>query len=254
MEINSASQVKDIVARFPTAMAVFEARGIDYCCGGEKSLEEACASARVPVEEILQWVKDGVAQGGSAEPSKDWSEAPLSELIEHIVNQHHAYCRKEEQRLAALLAKVVQVHSSKHPELVQMQSVFAKMTQDLAMHLQKEENTLFPLILEMDRAAARGESLPRPAFGTIENPVSMMILEHDQTGTQLKELHRLSHGYRPPNDACASTLGLFEGLRAFEQDMHQHIYLENYVLFPRTVTLEKHFDRLRKERMQVSNR
>lgn len=247
MRVDATKPVKDFVAEFPAAAQIFEKTGIDYCCGGEKSLQEACKGAHVTVEEILQSIENARASESPQNQPTDWNKVSLSSLIQYIVEKHHDYCRQEQERLGTLLGKVVQVHGASHPELNRIQLLFTRMTKDLALHLMKEENTLFPMILEMESAVLRKKSLPRPSFGTIENPVSMMILEHDESGKALKEMHSLSHGYEPPEDACNSYRSLYQGLKEFEQDMHQHIYVENYVLFPRTVSLEKHFDVRRAE-------
>jgi regulator of cell morphogenesis and NO signaling len=247
MNVDTTRTVKDIVTDFPSAARVFEEKRIDYCCGGQKTLQDACKEAQLPLDEVVQSIESAEAMAHTANPLADWKEASISQLIQHIVEKHHAYCRQEHEHLGTLLAKVVQVHGAHHPELARIQSLFNKMHAELAMHLVKEERTLFPMILEMENAAKAQKPLPRLPFGTIQNPVSMMILEHDETGTQLKEIHRLSQGYQAPEDACGSYRSLYEGLKLFEQDMHQHIYLENYVLFPRTVALEKQFDNLHPE-------
>lgn len=236
--------VKDIVAARPESARVFEAMGIDYCCGGDKPFQEACKSAQVSADEVLKAIESIPASAVSSE-TRDWNREPLASLMAQIVSQHHAYCRREGERVGLLLEKTVEVHGARHPELRQIQSVFLKMNKELGQHLMKEEITLFPLIEQMERAAASGQPMPRPAFGTIENPVSMMILEHDGTGADLKEMRRLSNGYAPPEDACTTYRSLYTALKEFEQDMHQHVYLENYVLFPRTVALEKRLDAMR---------
>ncbi|MGH9453348.1 MAG: iron-sulfur cluster repair di-iron protein [Terriglobia bacterium] len=241
MKVDATRRVKDVVAEFPLAAQIFERTGIDYCCGGEKSLQDACNSAHVKVEEILQSIENAGASASPQNQPTDWNQVPLSILIQYIVEKHHAYCRNEQERLGTLLTKVVQVHGANHAELGRIQSLFTRMAKDLALHLMKEENTLFPMILQMESAALRNEAMPRPSFGTIQNPVSMMILEHDESGRALKEMRSLSQGYEPPDDACASYRSLYQGFKEFEQDMHEHIYIENYVLFPRTVSLEKHF-------------
>lgn len=113
------------------------------------------------------------------------------------------------------------------------------------MHLVKEESTLFPMILEMERAVAKRQPMPRPTFGGIANPIRMMIREHEDSGSELKEMNRLSHGYEPPEDACNTTRSLFQNLKEFEEDMHRHVYLENYILFPRAEELENQLEVLR---------
>lgn len=235
--------VKDIVAVIPESTRIFDTMGIDYCCGGEKPLQEACAAARISPADVLRAL-EALPHSERANDSKDWNHEPLAGVIEHIVSEHHAYCRREGERIGVLLEKTASVHGARHPELRQIQSSFLRMNRDVATHLLKEENTLFPLILQMERAAASGKPMPRPAFGTIEAPVSMMILEHDNTGATLKEMRRLSNGYAPPDDACATYRSLYQALDEFEEDMHRHVYLENYILFPRTTALEKQLDAL----------
>lgn len=245
MNIDVSKPVKDLVAELPNAARVFEQMGIDYCCGGAKPLEEACRAANVGAGEVLRALEETRAEGrGSIE---DWGQAPLAELIRHIVQKHHAYCRREQDLVTHLFDKVVQVHGAKHPEFRHMQSLFDRMQKDLLMHLVKEENTLFPMILEMERAASQKQPLPRPPFGTIRNPISMMVREHEDSGAELMEMKQLSHGYEPPEDACNTLRNLFQTLKAFEEDMHQHIYLENYILFPRAVEVERRLDALREE-------
>ncbi|MDE3181619.1 MAG: iron-sulfur cluster repair di-iron protein [Acidobacteriota bacterium] len=243
MKFDPTQPVKQIVAQAPGSARVFEMKGIDYCCGGEKPLGEACRQAGVTVEDVLLALQTAeMSPTGPADENPDWSRAPLASIIEHIVANHHQYCRREQNRIAMLLAKVADVHGARHPELFRIQSVFLKMSKDLTLHLTKEETTLFPLIQEMERAAMEKKAAPKPLFGTIQAPISMMILEHDGSGAELKELRGLSNGYALPGDACSTYHSLYEALQAFEQDMHRHVYLENYVLFPRTVELEKHLD------------
>ncbi|MGH9342342.1 MAG: iron-sulfur cluster repair di-iron protein [Terriglobia bacterium] len=245
MSIDTSKPVKDIVAGMPHAARVFEQMGIDYCCGGAKPLEEACRAANRSTSEVIRALE--AADELTREDTPDWSHAPLADVIEHVVGKHHAYCRQEQERIALLLDKVVQAHGAKHPELRRMQSLFDQMKKELSMHLVKEESTLFPMILEMERAASREQSVARPPFGTIRNPISMMVREHEDSGAELKEMNQLSRGYEPPADTCNTTRSLYQGLREFEQDMHQHIYLENYILFPRAVELEAQLDVLRAE-------
>ncbi|MGH9470947.1 MAG: hemerythrin domain-containing protein, partial [Terriglobia bacterium] len=168
-----------------------------------------------------------------------WETASLSALSRHIVEKHHAFCREALEGITALLAKTVQAHGANHPELGRIQSLFSGMSSELNLHMMKEEKTLFPMIAQMEDARSQGRPPAQFPFGRIQNPISMMIFEHNDTGNGLKEIRELSKGYEPPADACNTYRSLYEGLREFEADMHQHIYLENYVLFPRTVALER---------------
>lgn len=247
MNLDATRPVKAIVNEVPAAARIFEKAGIDYCCGGEKSLRDACKDAHTTVEEILRSIEDARIPDGSEDQLSHWGQVPLPDLIDRIVKKHHVYCRQEQERLTPLLARVVQVHGDRHAELKRIQSLFNGLTEDLARHMDKEEKSIFPVILAMGRASMRKAPKPLLASGTIQNPVSTLILEHDDCGRILKEMHRLSGGYEPPDDACGSYQSLYQGLKEFEIDMHQHVYLENSVLFPRTVSLEKQLGARRPE-------
>lgn len=238
MTLSAATPVKDIVAEDQRAARVFEKLGIDYCCGGEQTLESACQVLNLSPEQVLKSVGEA-AQPPAAAGSPDWETASLSSLSRHIVEKHHTFSREESERIAALLVKTVQAHGANHPELRQIQSLFSRLSAELNLHMMKEEQTLFPMIEKMEMAWLDAKPLQPFPFGSIRNPISMMIYEHNDTGDELKEIRKLSKDYSPPADACNTYRSLFEALKGFEEDMHRHIYLENYVLFPRTVALER---------------
>ncbi len=235
MNLDAAKTVRELAVEFPHATRVFEQLGIDYCCGGGKSLEEACASRNLPVHDVLASL---AASGAPLPASNDWKTAPMELLIEHIVTRHHAYVKSEVPRLAQLLAKVCSVHGVNHPELNGIRETFAGLGQELSMHLMKEEQILFPYIVNMERAAASGRPAQAPAFGTVRNPVQMMIMEHDSAGDALRSIRAASAEFTPPADACISYQTLYRALQEFEADLHQHIHLENNILFPRAVEME----------------
>lgn len=234
MSITAEKTVRDVVLENPAAARILEKLGIDYCCGGGQTLEAACAQARVPlgsIEESLQ----------AAEPApgeRDWLAEPLSDLAAHIQQTHHRYTREEIQRLGPLFAKVCSVHGKNHPELLAMQTTFAALAQELSLHMMKEEAMLFPYIVRMEEAVVANEPVLPPPFGAVRNPVRMMMREHDDAGTALRDLREASHGYTAPPDACLSYQTLYQALLAFEADLHQHIHLENNILFPRAVEME----------------
>ena len=237
MVLSSTQTVRQLAAEIPNATRVFEKLGIDYCCGGGKSLEAACAHAKIAVADVLRTLEEGsVPVEGAA--TSDFSEASLNELVLHIVSSHHGYVKHEIPRLEKLLAKVVSVHGRNHAELIAIQKVFSALGAELTSHMMKEEMVLFPYIAQMELASESGKQLPRAAFGTVGNPVHMMELEHEDSGNMLKELRSLTSNYTPPQDACFSYNTLFAALKDFETDLHQHIHLENNILFPRAVTLE----------------
>ncbi len=229
--------VRDYAVENPNATRVFEKYGIDYCCGGHKPLADACAAANVDVNEVLK----GIENGGSAtsnDNAKDWRRESLTALVEHINSTHHVYVKEEVPRLLQLIAKVVAAHGANHPELLTVQQTFSGLGQELSMHLMKEEQILFPYVAQAERSAKTGEPLPPSCFGTVQNPVRMMMMEHDSAGTALKELREATSDYAVPGDACISYKTLYQALQDFEKDLHQHIHLENNILFPRAIELE----------------
>ncbi len=234
MPFNAQTRIGDIVLESPATMRVFEELNVDYCCGGQRSLAEACAHAGSPLGAVLERL-DGLEAGASAagDPSA-WKTAPLADLISHIEATHHAFTRAELARVAPLMAKVLQVHGGHHPELADVARCFQAMEADLGPHLQKEEQILFPFV----RAMEAGEEA-RGCFGTVQNPIRAMQNEHEQVGDILRDLRTLTRGYTPPEDACGSYRSLYMGLRSLEEDLHLHIYLESHLLFPRAVALEE---------------
>ena len=236
MTLNANTTVRELALEMPAATRVFERLKIDYCCGGSQTLDAACADAGLDIAAVMQQLKaaDESACGGSPESQF----ATLTELIEHILAKHHVYTKEEMARLTALLAKVCAAHGARHPEVLRASELFRQLCADLQPHIFKEEMVLFPYIRGLEQAARRGAAPMRPPFGTINNPVRMMMFEHDTAGALLRELRAATSDYRVPEDACLSYRTLYQALEAFEQDLHQHIHLENNLLFPRAVELE----------------
>ena len=234
MSITAEKTVRELVLENPAATRIFEELGIDYCCGGDQTLERACALADVALEQIA-----GSLQAAEmVPPDRDWRDVPLFELIAHIRNTHHRYTREEIQRLGRLFQKVCSVHGKNHPELADLQRTFAGLAQELTTHMMKEEAVLFPYIERMEESVIAGEPVLPPPFGAVRNPVAMMMHEHDNAGAALRDLRAESHAYSVPPDACLSYQTLYKALAAFEADLHQHIHLENNILFPRAIAME----------------
>jgi len=231
--------VREIALEYPSSIRVFEAYGIDYCCGGRKPLAEACAAGNLAMDEVIAALETA-AQTPSA-IGTDWSQASLEELSEHIVRTHHAYVKKELPRLAALAQKVVDRHGATTAELPLIQAALAKLDEELTQHLAKEEAVLFPYIVLLEHAKDDGGAKPHGCFGTVANPIAMMTQEHDAAGALLAEIRLFSHGFTTPDDACPTYHAFFDGLQDFERDLHQHIHLENNILFPRAIDLEASF-------------
>lgn len=176
---------------------------------------------------------------GQSEAFQDGEGHSLRDIIEHIVSTHHAFCRKESASIPALLKAALDAHRQDHPELPRIQTLFYKMSRDLSMHLLKEEETLFPYIERVESLTHQGADIAWPPFGTVENPIRMMVLEHDQTEDELREIRNLCCNFTPPADATAPFIALYKALAAFDQDMQRHIDIENRTLFPRAVIMEE---------------
>jgi regulator of cell morphogenesis and NO signaling len=238
MTISSTKTVRELALEMPGVTEVFEKIGIDYCCGGAQSLSEACAKAGKPVEQVLPLLEEIVSTADAKEQKADWRDRTLSDLAAYITDEHHTFTRRELGRLSLLIAKVCSAHAANHPELLRIQSLFQSLEHDLLPHMHKEEHILFPYIERMEEALGRGEPIPNAFFGTVRSPVRMMMLEHDNAGEILRGIRDASRSFHVPDDGCPSYELLYQGLEAFEQDLHQHIHLENNILFPRAVEME----------------
>jgi regulator of cell morphogenesis and NO signaling len=237
MTIATTKTVGEIAAETPNATREFEKLGIDYCCGGSRTLGDACTAAKIPVAEVLARLEKSVTVTTSGD-SRDWQNQPLADLIAHITSTHHVFVREECPRIETLAGKVLGVHGKNHPELLQVQQIFSVLSEELSVHLMKEEQALFPYIVRLEESFVAGEAAPPAMFGTVVNPVRMMMQEHDGAGEALRTLRSVTHDYAIPADACISYRTLYQALQGFEADLHQHIHLENNILFPRAVAIE----------------
>lgn len=237
MTIATTKTVGEIAAEMPNATRELEKLGIDYCCGGNRTLGEACAEAKISVDEALERLEKSTT-ATAPDSCKDWQNQPLADLIAHITSTHHVFIREESPRIEALAAKVVGVHGKNHPELLQVQETFSALAGELSVHLMKEEQILFPYVIRLEEGFVAGEPAPPAMFGTVVNPVRMMMQEHDSAGDALRTLQSVTKDYSAPEDACISYRTLYDALTGFEADLHQHIHLENNILFPRAVAME----------------
>lgn len=213
-----------LVAERPERARVFEEFDIDYCCGGKRSLGEACGRRGVDPAVVIRRLE--AVDAGPDESPRDWDDATVAELCDHIVATHHAFLRRELLRLSYLLQKIARVHGERHPELLELLAAYLPFARDMELHMDKEEQVLFPALKRL----AEGQiGLSR----TLLAPVRMMEAEHDEAAQALAEMRRLTDGYRPPADACNSYRAALAGLHGIEQDLHRHVHLENNVLFPR---------------------
>ena len=239
MQLDPMKTVRDLAVELPNATRVFEKTKIDYCCGGDQLLGAACAKAGVDLQTLEQMLESTAEPAPTA--TLDFQNLSAAELIQYILDKHHVYTRDEMQRLEPLVDKVVNAHGENHSELLSIRDLLQQLITELRGHMFKEEQILFPYIVELERCASQGRSAPFAPFGTVNNPVRMMMFEHDNAGEILRELRKLSRDYEVPENACMTYQTFYEALEAFEQDLHQHIHLENNVLFPQAVKLEAAF-------------
>ena len=236
MDLSRSTKVGDIATKSPAAAKVLEQAGVDYCCGGSRTLGEACLNAGVSPDEVLQRLRAANTQ--IAPGDAQWTSAPLCDLTRHIQEKHHRYVRGAIQSLRGLLPKVRGKHESSHPKLAEIDQLFQALGEEMTMHMQKEEHILFPYIDALERSACDHASLEPPFFQTVRNPIQAMMGEHDSAGDLMKQIRKASCDYAAPADACASFQLLYRELHDFETDLHQHVHLENNILFPRAIELE----------------
>jgi regulator of cell morphogenesis and NO signaling len=240
MQALEAKTVAEIAAGSLAAVRVFERLGIDYCCGGKRPLDEVCREKGLVAGEIEREIEAAAAK--PAPEQRDWTTAPLTELIAHIVATHHAYLVRELGPLSERVAKVERVYSAR-PEAIDrvagLSDVFEALRSELLMHLRKEEMVLFPAIEAYESAVNARLPLPHVPFGTVANPIRMMEYEHENAGTALSRIRQITRDFETPEYACVTYKAMLSGLRELEEDLHMHIHLENNILFPRALKLEQ---------------
>lgn len=225
--------VGEIVARHPALSKVFEESGVDYCCGGKKTLQEVCRDKSFDPQWFVGRLEESLA-ATAGDRTVNVSGMSLSELVEHILATHHAYLREELLRLNMLTEKVAAVHGAHDNRLVQVRQTFVAMAAELASHIVKEEQILFPLIRQFDTNG----TLPESPNGPIADSIREMESEHDEVGAALERFRSLTDEYTPPDWACNTYRAMIDALARFERDMHQHVHKENNVLFPSAVKKE----------------
>ena len=230
--ITADMHVADLVLEQPTRARVFERFGIDYCCGGKTPLEEACAGQGADLDAGITALGEPLAAEAD---DADWTSVPVAELCAHLVDHHHGYLREELPPLRLLVDKVAQAHGGAHPELRDVQALFHATADELEQHMVKEERILFPACVALEQGASGGF-----AFGSVENPIRMMLHEHDEVAAGLAGLRAATNGYEQPVDACNSYRAMLERLAVLEADTHRHVHEENNILFPRAIALEAH--------------
>lgn len=219
--------VGEWVANHPQSARIFERLGIDYCCAGRRSLEEACGRKGLDPEPVRAELIDLLRRAPPSVPT-DWNRLPVADLIAEIEASHHHFIRTEKQRLIFLAVKVARVHGDNHPELEQIAEKVIQLYEELEPHLEREEKDFFPACAAWDGKGSRGA----PAPDLLET-LRALEKEHTAVGRLLESIRELTSGFRPPPEACNSYLALFHGLEQMEADLHEHIHKENNILHAR---------------------
>lgn len=223
----------EIAARDLRKAQIFKKYGLDFCCGGKKTVKEACAQKGLDVTRVEQELKQAdLIPAARPLPYNDWG---LDFLADYIVNTHHTYVKKNLPDIRVYAEKVKRVHGNYHPELIRVHELVEEINAELSSHMVKEENILFPYIKQLAQAQLAGA----PGFGTVKNPISVMEGEHESVGRSMEQLRAVTDEFTLPADACASYSLLYRLLAEFEEDLHLHIHLENNILFPKAIELEK---------------
>jgi regulator of cell morphogenesis and NO signaling len=239
--LNRELTVGEIAAQSPVSIRVFERRRIDFCCGGKTPFDAACIARGLDPEAVLQEIDCEAARiaPASADSDGQWQSAPLGTLADHILSTHHAYLKTQLPRIAAMFDQVLAAHGSRHGAMLEpLAASFFAMQEELNGHLMKEEMVLFPLIRKIEESSRSGQAFGGYHCGSVQNPIRVMVMEHDSAGEALSKMRQITKGYAVPDDACATFQALFLELGALESDLHRHIHLENNILFPRAVEVE----------------
>ncbi|BBE20147.1 nitric oxide-dependent regulator DnrN or NorA [Aquipluma nitroreducens] len=237
MKISPDASVGEVVKiNFKTA-SIFQKNNIDFCCGGDKTISEACANAGLDTDQLIGQLET-IAEQIDAD-SQYINDLSLEELSTYIIKRHHTYVRESITTIKKNLEKICQVHGEHHPELFEINRLFTDSSGNLIMHMQKEELMLFPFIRRLEISSGDDTPLPQSPFGSVSNPISAMLAEHQQEGDRFDQISILTERYTAPEDACTTYELTLKQLRDFENDLHRHIHLENNILFPKAIELEK---------------
>ena len=227
-----------IVAENLAAAVIFEKHGMDFCCHGEQTLEEACFKHGIELDELISELE--ALERPSNSEQLEFSDMNIAELAEFIVQTHHTFTKKVLSAIPDRLETLIRVHGLRHPELTELQTEFTPFSEKLTIHLQKEEEILFPLLENMVQSQQNASFNSDVSFlGTVSRIIGEMEQEHEIAGEILDRIHTLTNGFKAPGDACNTYRLLYSELAALEQDLHRHIALENYMLFPKAIELER---------------
>ena len=237
MKIQEDQIIGELVAQDYRTASVFKKYGIDFCCQGNRTISDACVSKQID-ESVVVSDLNALLVAPSANTT-DYSSWPLDLLVDYIEKKHHRYVVEKTVEIQPYLTKICSVHGERHPELFEIKEHFNATAEALAQHMKKEELILFPYVRRMVEAQHSNSKWESASFGTVQNPIAMMMEEHTTEGDRLRKIETLSNQYTPPSDACNTYKVAIALLKEFEQDLHLHIHLENNILFPKAIALEK---------------
>lgn len=237
--ITESSYIGEIVAKDIKAAVIFESVGIDYCCRGNRTLSDVCKEQSLEIKLIMEKLQPANSALDQSSNEIDFNSWTLERLANHIEQIHHQFVRSEIPLLQQRIDRICSVHGARHPELLEINKLFKQTTTELMQHMAKEEQMLFPHIKALETAANKNEKIEKPPFGSVSNPIEMMMQEHTNEGDRFVKIAELTNNFTPPADACNTYKVTFQTLKEFEQDLHRHIHLENNILFPKAVNLEK---------------
>jgi regulator of cell morphogenesis and NO signaling len=239
MNTTNTTTIGEFVAKDFRTAAVFSKYGIDFCCKGNRTIAEASEKKGADSQTIIDEIEAVLAS--TTDTTIDFKSWPLDLLADYIEKTHHRFVVEKTNVLLPFLDKLCKVHGPSHPELLEINTLFLGCAADMAQHMKKEELVLFPFIKKMVNATLTDQLLEQPHFGTVENPIAMMMHEHENEGDRFRKIAELTNNYTTPSYACNTFKVTFAMLQEFEQDLHKHIHLENNILFPAAAELEKKF-------------
>jgi len=235
MKIEENQNIGELVAQDYRAASVFKKYKIDFCCNGNRTISEACEKSKIDPLKILSDLDTATQTSESSIDFKSW---PLDLLADYIEKKHHRYVEEKTLEIKPYLAKICTVHGEHHPELFKINEEFLESAGALAAHMKKEELIIFPFIRKMVKSKNNIQSIEKPGFGTVQNPIAMMMDDHEAEGERFVRIAELSNDYTPPEDACNTYRVTLALLKEFEDDLHLHIHLENNILFPKAIEME----------------
>ncbi|MBP6445913.1 MAG: iron-sulfur cluster repair di-iron protein [Saprospiraceae bacterium] len=237
MNININSVIGDIVSKNYKTAEVFRHYGVDFCCKGNRIIKDLSDSGKIDLEKLLNDLES--VTSSSTDAIIEYNTWPLDLLADYIEKKYHRYIEEKIPVITEYLAKTCKVHGHGFNELYQIHDLFVASSEDLLHHMMKEEKILFPYIRKMVANERQGFSHKSPAFGSVKNPISMMMSEHMNEGDRYRQIATLSNNYTPPPNACNTFMVTYALLQEFEENLHQHIHLENNILFPNAINFEE---------------